>query len=310
MTNLPKIIIVTINWNGITDTRACLQSLLKNSFKNWEVLVVDNASTQPEAQTLKNEFINEPKITILQNQKNLGFCGGNNTGVKFAFEKIKNFDYLLFLNNDTEVASDFLEKIILPFYQDEKLGAIGAKVFWQKQPDKFHSMGGIINLYKGWWFCGGSLHTGQQQTCPEKIDFISGCALCLTKKALQLTGGFDEDYFYYHEDVDLGLRLRKTGFELGFADSAHVWHKEGAAVGGQKLSQTTAFYDTRNMFLLIRKHGTWWQKIIFTIFKLYVLIANLFLHREYKFFISRLKGLVWHLTHRVKKYTKPDYLSR
>jgi len=132
---LPKVFIIILNWDNWTDTKDCLKSLENNGYPNYEVVVVDNGSTE------KFE-ISDPKIKVIYNKENLGFSGGNNVGIKYALDN--NADYVLLLNNDTIVNHNFLNKLVEIAEKDNKIGMVGPKIYF---PDS-----------KKIWFAGGQIN--------------------------------------------------------------------------------------------------------------------------------------------------------
>ena len=131
--NFPLVSIITINWNNNDDTSEMLKSLLRISYPNYEIIVVDNYSTQCDASCLKMEF---PEIRLVMSTKNLGFAGGNNLGLKYA-----SGEYILLLNNDTVVHENFLEPLVRLMERDHKIGIVSPKIYFYDEPNKLQYAG-------------------------------------------------------------------------------------------------------------------------------------------------------------------------
>ena len=132
----PKVFIVILNWNNWPETVLCLASLADLTFNSIEILVVDNGSTDASVKEIQTRF---PRVSCLVNEENLGFGRGNNVGLKAALQK--GADYILLLNNDTEVAPDLIERLLEAFTQPE-VGLVGPRILYKDPPDMIWSEGG------------------------------------------------------------------------------------------------------------------------------------------------------------------------
>lgn len=249
-----SVAIILVNWNGLEYTEACLNSLRKVDFPNFKVVLVDNASTQDEGTKLKAFF---PEIELIQNTKNLGFAGGNNVGIRWALEN--GFSHVCLLNNDTQVAPDFLEEMVLKFRQGKSLGVIQPMILFLHQPKEIWSAGGkwLSNL-------GRAITLGDREPLVNyrikspQIDWATGCCMMVSREALLKSGLLNEQYFIYFEDVEWSLRIRSHGFGIELAPKSIVYHEAGAASKKSHaegvLSPKVFYYHVRNQFLLLRQH--------------------------------------------------------
>ncbi|MDD5342172.1 MAG: glycosyltransferase family 2 protein [Patescibacteria group bacterium] len=297
----PRVSFVIINWNGLNDTIECLNSLRQISYPNYEIIIVDNDSKGDDVKTLREKFGNY--IRLIQNEKNLGFAGGNNVGINLVLTE-GNSKYIMFLNNDTVVKPDFLDRLVARAESDLRCGIVGPEIHLYHQREIIHSRGGILSLYTGWRFIGGTFHpTRFKDDGKYTLKYFSGSAFMASCRALKEVGYFDEEYFYYAEDVDLGYRLFKAGYRILCEPGSKIYHKEGASVGGNVRNPLTVYYDTRNSIMFIRKHGRFYHRLIFIPWFVFIMFVNLLFYfpKEIKVFHHRLKGLAWHLTHRVSK---------
>jgi GT2 family glycosyltransferase len=222
----PKVSIIILNWNGLADTVECLESLKKIAYSNYEVLLVDNASAGDDVKVLGDRF--GGYIHIIQNDKNYGFAEGSNIGMRYVLNR--GTDYVLLLNNDTAVAPDFLDEMVRVGESDERIGALGPKIYFYDSPNVIWEAGGKMN----WWLgairvCGDREEdVGQYDNLAER-DFLSGAALLLKSQLLQKISLLDSSFFFGFEDYDLCIRARRAGFRVVYVPKAMVWHKVGRA---------------------------------------------------------------------------------
>ncbi len=223
-----KVAIIILNWNGKNDTIECLKSLQNIDYKNYEIIIVDNASSDGSVEEISKQF---PSVNLICNKKNLRFAGGNNIGIKYAIENA--FDSILFLNNDTIVKENFLSEFVKYFSQNENIGICGGKIFYYSEPQKIWFAGGKIN-----WFSGLTKHVGIRKMDCDKFnqimetDYVSGCCMLVKKSVFEKIGLLDENYFIYGEDADFSLRAKKFGFKLFYIPSSIIWHKVSISSGG------------------------------------------------------------------------------
>ena len=174
----PKVFIIILNWNNWPDVKECLESLKNNDYPNYEVVIVDNDSKEkPQA---------SDGVKVIYNNKNLGFSGGNNVGIKYALKQ--DTDYILLLNDDTIVTPDFLSKMVKAAESDSKIGMVGSKIYFYKDRNKLWFAGGIINwLYnKGEMKGYNEIDKGQyDQPDIQESSYLTGCCL-LVKRMVML----------------------------------------------------------------------------------------------------------------------------
>lgn len=137
----PHVFIIIVNWNGYKDTLDCLKSLREITYKNYTIIIVDNGSTDNYINILRSTY---PDIKILRNSKNLGYTGGVNTGIKYAMQQ--NADYVLLLNNDTVVRSNFLQPLIDYVLKENNVGIVGSRINYFNNKDLTQSLGGSFRI--------------------------------------------------------------------------------------------------------------------------------------------------------------------
>lgn len=249
MKSSTKVTIVILNWNGKKDTIECLDSLKQVTYSNYEILLVDNGSTDGSAEFLREYY---PEIEIIENKKNLGFTGGCNIGIKKAMSY--GADYILLLNNDVAVEPDFLDEMISVARINENIGILGTKINYYDDPDKIWAAGGFIN----YWICLVAYYRmnkpdTERNSHEKDVDFVSGCAMLIKADVFQKIGLLDERYFAYFEDVDICLMAKKNGYGVRYVPSAKIYHKVSKTSGGA-LSPFSLYYNTRNKLLFLSKH--------------------------------------------------------
>jgi len=213
--NPPKIFIIILSYNGAPVLRACLNSIFKINHSNFEVVIVDNASTDGSLEAARQQF---PKCHFIKNEANLGYSAGNNVGIRFALERMA--DYVLLLNQDTLVEKDFLEKLLEAAGDEPRAGILSPL---------------IMDVRKRIWFSGGEINWWKMKTIhlrytgrklPYETEFVSGCAMMIKAEVFRRIGLLDEDYFLYWEDTDFSFRAKRAEFALLIVPESRITHLE------------------------------------------------------------------------------------
>ena len=239
-TDLPKVSIVTLNWNTLNDTVECIESLQKVTYPNFEVIVVDNGSANNEGKILAERF--EPFIRLIQNDINHGFARGCNIGMADALER--GADYCLLLNNDTVVAPDFLDKMMEVVVSDPKIGIAGGKIYTYSDPERIWFAGGLVKVGNETIdFRQAEKDQGQYEEVVE-CGWIIGCLMLISREVLEKVGLFDEKYFFGGEDIDLCMKAEAEGYRIVWAPHSKIWHKEFMSSGAKRarIFQLPMFY--------------------------------------------------------------------
>tara|TARA_B100000029_G_scaffold226726_1_gene224496 strand:+ start:2745 stop:3791 length:1047 start_codon:yes stop_codon:yes gene_type:complete len=213
--------IVILNYNAGNFLGNCIQSVLDSDYRNIEIIVVDNASTDNSQQKCKEKF---PNIKIIQNKKNLGYCEGNNIGLKDAKGK-----FLVILNPDTEVQKDWLNKLF-DAYKKFGGGLYQPKHLSLNQKDVLMSTGNMLNIFGfGYAREKGNIDTNLFSEI-EEISYASGTCLFCSKETMEKIGYLDPFVFLYHDDLDLGWRAAHLGIKSYFVPEAIIYHAESYAL--------------------------------------------------------------------------------
>jgi GT2 family glycosyltransferase len=244
---MPWVGIIILNWRGLSDTLSCLSSLKKITYANVKTIVVENGSGDLSAATIREEF---PEVFLLVQEQNHGFVGGNNVGIEFAQQA--GLDYVLLLNNDVEVESSFLTRMVAEMEGDLNAGVAGPTICYYDHPDVIWSAGGRVDWVKGeTHMIGiGEKDQGQFGISAREVEWITGCALLIRMAVIEQIGGLDDRFFAYYEDSEYCLRAHRLGWNVLHIPSAMVWHKISAVA--REESPQVNYYMTRNRLLFLR----------------------------------------------------------
>lgn len=243
----PKVDIILLNYNGYEDTIECIKSLKNISYKNFDVFIVDNNSTDDSEKKILDYIKDDNNITFIQTNENLGFSGGNNVAIKKSLEK--NADYICLLNNDTVVEKDFLEELVNKMEMDKSIGIASGKIMYYDNPSKIWCAGGYIDDIRS---CG--YHYGRDEIDDGKFDNdkevtdLPGCLQLIRPEVFEKVGLYEEKYFLYMEDTDFCYRTSQAGYKLMYISSSKIYHKVSSSTGGQD-SPTHLYYMARNRLL-------------------------------------------------------------
>jgi len=267
----PEISVVVINWNGREYLRACLESLARQTGVDFEVIVVDNGSQDGSPEMVEHQFgaRADLRVRLIRNSENRGFCAANNQGFAAA-----RGDFVGLLNSDAEADPGFLAALRRAFDSAPEAGMAAAKILVHEDPRRIDKVGHLIypdgqNRGRGT----GELDFGQYDRIEECL-WPDGCAAMYRKKVLEQIGGFDEDFFMFGDDAELGLRARIAGWGCLYRPDAVVRHHRGGAIS--PASSRRLYLIERNRVLLAAKLFPW---------------SLLWLNPV--FYLSRIAGGVW-----------------
>mgnify|MGYP001563305766 FL=1 len=239
--NIPKVFIIILNWNGLQDTLECLESVYKLEYSNFEVVVVDNGSSDDSVKVIRNAY---PQVTLIENDKNLGFTGGNNIAMRYAMRH--GCDYMWLLNNDTIVESDALCKIITAAEKSLDIGLVSPVIYYYDKPDKIQFCGCYID-WKDLSISSVSDIVILDQVCKERQISLWGTALLIKRCIIEQVGYLNEKYFAYYEDYEYSTRVANADYRNIVQREAKVYHKGSGSTSGQE-SPIQVFLRTRNLY--------------------------------------------------------------
>ncbi len=251
MTGKPLVSIIIPHFNGREILRNCLEAVEKTKYQNKEVIIVNNASTDGSMDDIHHSF---PWALLVNNEKNLGYAGGCNSGLVSA-----SGEYILFLNNDTVFEPDWLSVLVGVCEQDEKIAACQPKIRSLVNREMFDyagAAGGLIDIF-GYPFAKGRLFftlekDEQQYDDTGDIFWASGTATLIRKSVLDEVGSFDEDFFAHMEEIDLNWRMHLAGYRVVAVPEAIVYHNAGSTLKPD--SAQKIYLNHRNSLIMILKN--------------------------------------------------------
>ena len=237
---------MVVNWNRKELLRACLDSLERQGEVASEVIVVDNGSADGSAEMAETEF----SVRVIRNRENRGFCAANNQGIAAA-----QGEFVALINNDAEAAQGWLAALHRACSSAPDIGMAASKVLVWEDPGRIDKAGHLIfpdgqNRGRG----SGATDCGQYD-CEEEVLWPDGCAALYRKAMLDEIGGFDEDFFAYGDDAELGLRARIAGWRCVYTPQAVVRHHRGSTLGKDSVRRIQLI--ERNRLLLAIKLFPW-----------------------------------------------------
>ena len=245
--------IITINYNGLNDTCELMDTLPLED-KSIEVIVVDNASKEDEATIIEQHY---PQVRVIRSQKNIGFAGGNNLGIKAAKGK-----YLFFINNDTllEVRGKRLEvremfqPLIDRLESSPKVGVVCPKIrfSWGDNPIQFAGYTPLSRITMRNRAIGCSESDQGQYNTAHPTPYAHGAAMMVKREVIDKAGLMPECYFLYYEELDWSMMIRRAGYDIWYDPIVTVYHKESQTTGQQSPLRT--YYITRNRLLFVKRN--------------------------------------------------------
>jgi GT2 family glycosyltransferase len=256
--SLPLVWIVIPTWNRCEDLLACLASVEELDYVNKKVVIVDNASTDGTATAVSNHFL---QVDLIPLEKNLGAAAASNVGFDYALPK--GADFVLRLDSDTILAPDFLNHLVQAAQKDEKIGIVVGKIYYHADPQRIWSLGARRT---SWLYTTTELGRDQFDAPayeqPVAIDYAWSTGMLLSRRALELTHGFDPDFFVYYEEMDLSQRIREVDLQIWCVPTAVMWHK----VGELSRSPWVAYNWARGKMLFFRKHSRGIHRLILILY--------------------------------------------
>ncbi|MBO9730975.1 MAG: glycosyltransferase family 2 protein [Chitinophaga sp.] len=296
-TYYPLVSIITINYNNAKVTTELMRSLRQISYPNLEVIVVDNASAESPVAAIREEY---PAAKVIMSEKNLGFAGGNNLGIKAA-----SGEYFFLVNNDTEFTEGLIEGLLEVFSQYPDAGVVSPKFhyFFHKGTIEYAGYN-IVDTLTGRNSMIGcrEADTGQYDVFSE-THYAHGGAMMVSAAAVKKVGIMPEIYFLYYEEFDWCEQFKRHGYKIYYQYKSLIYHKESMTTG--KNSPLKTYYITRNRILFMRRNVKLPARMIFILYFIFLTIpkntAQFLLKQESVHLKAFWRGIFWNLKHR-----KPD----
>jgi hypothetical protein len=244
-----KVIVITLNWNGEAWLRPCVESVLRSSYPDFELVVIDNDSTDSSAVRIRQEF---PRVKVIQNGANLGYSRGFNVGLEYGFGE-RNADYCLVMNNDTVIDEDAIAALVECAEADRRAGFVTGKVYYFDQPDTLQTVGKCEDpvRWNGEHIGAREIDVGQHDEVAERV-FADDIFTLVRREMYEQTGGYNPVFFLQCEEYDWQARAKTLGWKIVYTPKARLWHKVGMTLG--KASPKKAYYDARNPMIVLMLH--------------------------------------------------------
>jgi len=247
--NHPKVLVLILSYDGKALLDDAVSSYLANDYENFEVVVIDNGSSDGTEAYVKDKW---PEVYLHRTDVNLGYSGGFNFGLDYAFKRRKA-DYVLVTNNDVKVDPRVIRSLVSVAETDKQIGFVSGKVYYYDEPEVLQTVGKHPHPVKwnGDHIGGRTRDEGQFEQVEERI-FMDDIFTLVRREVYEAVGGYDETFKFQAEEFDWQARAKSAGFKLFYTPHAKIWHKESMTIG--KRSAFKAFYDARNPMLVILKH--------------------------------------------------------
>jgi len=290
-----RVSIVAVNYKQPDVTQAFLESIVRfGAVGEHEVILVDNGAAVDNGDRFREIY---PSLVYLRSEKNLGFAGGNNLGIEHA-----TGDYLLFLNNDTEITAGFIETLRDELDRHPDIGLLSPLILYYEDKHKIQYAGYTpMNYLTGRNTGIGSMTDdhGQYDRVTTETGYCHGAAMICRRKDLDRVGLMPEHFFLYYEELDWCEQFKRTGLKIGFTGKAKIYHKESMSVG--KESPLKTYFMVRNRWLFIRRNAQWPSTMIFCCYYLTVavpvLLVKYLLKGKPNLITAALRGVWWNFTH-------------
>jgi hypothetical protein len=218
---MPKVFIIILNWNGLKDVVECLESIRGLDYPDFEVIVVDNGSSDGSVEIIRNKY---QEVVLLTNSENLGFTAGNNIGMRYAIEC--DADYVWLLNNDTVVEKDSLSKLVQTAENSSDVGMVSPVVRFYYQPETVQFNGSFIDMERmAVIYPEENCVDVSEQFVRGETTTLWGTALLVKRKVIEEIGYLRQEYFAYWEDTDYCIRAIRNGFRNVVTTTATIYHK-------------------------------------------------------------------------------------
>lgn len=289
--HFPLVSIITINFNQVDLTLDLLNSLENISYKNVEIIVVDNHSDFNPKGLINEKF---PDVKVIVSDENLGFAGGNNLGIKVAGGK-----YLLFINNDTEVEPDFLEPLVRKLESSSKIGMVSPKIIYFGTDNIIQYAGATdINQYTGRGRKIGHFEKDLGQYNQDKeTQLAHGAAMMIPASVIKEVGMMPEIYFLYYEEHDWCEIIKRAGYKIYYVSNSKIYHKESMSIGKHNPFKT--YYMARNRLLFMRRNTSGLKLFLgfafFSVFSFPKNMLKFFINKERDHLKAFYKGVLWNL---------------
>jgi len=284
----PKVSIIVVNWNDGEKIIRCLESIKELDYPSYEVIIIDNFSTDGSKEKIKKKFLKYKNFQMIENKKNLGCVKAINQGFKIA-----KSDLILRLDSDVILSKDLLKNLVEVILSDSKIGVVIPKVYYYKKPNIFCNIGFSINPITGKTIPFGinEKDVGQYEKQRE-VDYVPGAVLLTKKQVIKDAGFMSEDFFVYYEDADWCSKVRKAGYKIIYTPKTMAWHDCKSFF---EFSPFRVHHYIRSKLLFMRRNIIIYQKLLFYPFFLFIYtpikIIGFLIKGNFSLVLAYFKGL-------------------
>ena len=293
----PLISVVTVNYNHSSDTIEFLESIYNSSYKNLEVIVIDNGSEPGDAELIKNKF---KDIALYRVEKNIGFAPANNIGIRNS-----TGEYILSINNDMVVDKDFLFPLLKVLQENPSIGMVTPKIYFYDEPRNIQSVGytemnpfTLRNKSIGF----NEVDRGQYNN-DQITAYAHGGACMVSSELVKDVGLMSELFFLYYEDIDWCRRIRYAGYQICYVHNSLVYHKDSVTTGANSPYKT--YYINRGRLIYLRRHIKFPLLIYSVLYVFFIALPKalfvFLIKKEFAQMRALLKAYGWFLKHMFNK---------
>ena len=235
-----KVSVIVVNFNGMPYIETCISSLLKQSYQDFEIILVDNGSTDGSLEYAKNRF---PELVIVANKSNLGYLGGIISGIDIA-----KGEYISPINYDTEVASNWLTPMVEFLMDNPKVGAVTPKILLYQARDRINALGLKVHITGLGWVRGLYDREDKFPDQPVRVASVSGCSYVVRRDVFQQIEGLIDHQFMYYDDVELSWLINLLGYEIYCVPKSVMYHRYELKMNPEKFQ----WLEYNRLSLLIR----------------------------------------------------------
>lgn len=314
--NLPFVSVIMLNYNAKVFIEKSLKSVLGSDYPKYEVIFVDNNSTDCSVEYVKGEFSNDSRLKIVVLDRNYGFAEGNNIALKYVDTQTR---YIGFLNSDTEVDPLWLKELVKVMESDLTIGLAQSLILDYRMREIVQCAGICMMDFCGWtWalFRNRPLKDCKRHLMtPINIFAALGTAMIIRKSLIHEIGLFDSDFFFLVEDVDLSWRVRLRGYRILLVPQSIVWHYLGASFESKMTSKTVFIerHRSKNVIMMLIKNYDIWHLLSY----LPIALALMFLRATFYTIegdgtplTGLVRGIYWNIVHLRKIINKRRYVQR
>jgi len=312
---LPKVSVIVLNYNGKKFVKNCLMSLLSTNYPNFEVLFIDNASTDGSCEYLEREIerLGLSNFKVIRLDKNYGFAKGNNIGISLSDP---SSELIVLLNNDTEVEPDWLEKLVAFMEEHKDVGIAQCKLRWLKNRRLIDSAGGLIDYIGRVLIIGSGEPDDERFSKPYEIFYAQGAAIVIRRSLLRKIGLLDEDYFINYEETDLCWRAWLNGARVALVPNSVVYHYGSATISSEDNmlpKPFILFHSRKNQIITLMKNYSAKNMILYVTylyFRYFLFSLHLILKKKLSYAIEYYKAMIWPVVNLKSILVKRKYTQK